>query len=78
MLAECIKSDFRGNAKDPASQRWLKEGVRPGRLMNTLAALLTNMAQEGRDLGSPEVKRLREIKADALQLLHEVAATPAA
>lgn len=75
LLAACIKHDFQSGFGGHSLQRWVEEGVRPGRLLNTLAALLSGLKHEGLRPDNKEVLRLREIKAEALNLLYDVAET---
>jgi len=74
LLERCIKDDFLGeqNEKDQLQKRWRREGVRTGRLMNTITALLTAYAEDGKEVDSPEVQRALDIKKAALALLEEL------
>jgi hypothetical protein len=74
LLERCIKDDFLGeeNEKDKLQKRWRREGVRTGRLMNTLTALLTTFSEKGVGAENPEVKRLLTVKSAAISILKEL------
>lgn len=48
------------------------QGVRPGRLTNTISALVANLKQEGVQPDSREYARLQDIKNTAFELLNEM------
>ena len=73
LLERCVRDDWQGKGADASCAKWLKAGVRPGRLLNTIAALQVGLAQEGLQPDNKEVMRLHEIKADVFSTLEEMA-----
>lgn len=53
-------------------KKWRQQGVRPGRLMNTVKALLIALAEKGISPESPEVKRLLDIREVAIGILNSL------
>ena len=76
VLQQCIRDDFQNNPKDKLAQLWRAQGVRPGRLLNTIAAVVNGLNnQPGPATDERKVKeaaRLAEIKNEALSLLSDL------
>ncbi len=69
LLEMCLRADFETKKESQLLKKWRQQGVRPGRLMNTLKALLVALEEKGIPLDSPERARLLDIRRTALQIL---------
>ena len=65
----CFKDDFQSDKESQLMKKWRQQGVRPGRLMNTLKALLIALEEKGIPQDSPERARLLDIRQTALDTL---------
>ena len=74
VLEQCIRDDFLNDPKDQLAKLWRAQGVRPGRLLNTISALKSGLkltpgprAADGKDQA-----RLQEIKKTAISILESL------
>lgn len=65
----CFKDDFQSDKDSQLMKKWRQQGVRPGRLMNTLKALLVALGEKNIPEDSPERARLLDIRRMALEVL---------
>lgn len=72
----CFKNDFATSKDSQLLKKWRQQGVRPGRLMNTIKALLTALEERGISADSPEVRRLKEMQGMAVSILMSLKDNP--
>ena len=68
----CFKDNFNSEKDSQLMKKWRQQGVRPGRLMNTLKALLVALEEKGIPQDSPERARLLDIRRMALESLSKL------
>lgn len=69
LLEMCFRNDFNTEKESQLLKKWKQQGVRPGRLMNTIKALLVALEERGVPPDSPERARLLEIQSAAVNIL---------
>ena len=69
LLEACFKDDFQSDKDSQLMKKWRQQGVRPGRMMNTIKALLVALEEKGIPSTSPERARLLDIQNTALEIL---------